>query len=248
VQVVITETPHARPVVTYTLLVITVIIWLVQMGTKYLWPHLDIPAELGAKINEAIRAGQVWRLFTPMFLHDDTLPIHILANMYFLAIVGTRVERYTGHLRFLLLYVLAAFAGNTLSFFFSPYHSLGASTALFGMLAAEGVFVFQNKVWMQDWNKALNGVISVLLINLFLGLMIHLDNWGHIGGLLGGAMFAWFAGPQLKADVYAPGLARIVDRRSPRDLVTASVLVLLVFGALAAAGFFWGVPGIERGL
>jgi len=247
-QITIAESPNAKPLVTYTLLVITVLIWLVQMGTKYLWPGYDLPAALGLKLNEYIRAGEVWRLFTPMFLHDDRLPLHIITNMYFLAVVGARVERYFGHLRFLLLYVLAAFAGNTLSFFFSPNGAWGASTALFGILAAEGIFVFQNKPWMHDWKKALNSVVSVLALNVVLGFMIGADNWGHLGGLFGGAMFAWFTGPKLKGEIYAPGLAKIIDLRTRQELWLASMLVFLVFGALAIAGFFWGVPGVERGL
>lgn len=32
--------------------------------------------------------------------------------------------------------------------------------------------------------------------NLFIGLAPGIDNWGHVGGLLGGAIFAWFAGPR----------------------------------------------------
>ena len=44
------------------------------------------------------------------------------------------------------------------------------------------------------------------VINLVMGFSGQIDNMGHIGGLLGGTMFAWFAGPKMgiKDDVYPP--------------------------------------------
>ncbi len=261
--ITITEMPAYRPVVTYTILGFTVLIWFLQIATKngfgfdlyrqvgYYGPitqPLDFVALLGMKMNELIRAGEVWRLFTPMFLHDDHLPIHLLTNMYFLAIVGSRVEHYFGHARYTALYVISAFAGNTFSFFFSPNPALGASTALFGLLAAEGVFIYHNQSWIPEWKKALGNVGTTIAINIFLGFGIGADNWGHIGGFVGGAMFCWFAGPVLRLERYALDLARVVDVRSSRAVVTTALLVFALFCLMAAAGFVWGVTGLEAQL
>jgi membrane associated rhomboid family serine protease len=73
----------------------------------------------GARINEAILAGELWRFLTPALLHGS-LP-HIAFNMYALLSFGTSLERHFGHGRFFLLYVLGAFTGNVASFLFSPY-------------------------------------------------------------------------------------------------------------------------------
>ena len=85
---------------------------------------------LGAKVNELILAGQVWRLITPILLHASIL--HIGFNMYALFVIGPQLERFYGHGRFLLLYLIAGFTGNVLSFVLSPNPSLGASTSVLG--------------------------------------------------------------------------------------------------------------------
>ncbi len=236
----------ARPTpwVTYTLMGVTILIWLAQIITKTYW-GLDWPGVWGLKLNEYIRAGQVWRLFTPMLLHDDNLPFHILTNMYFLFVVGSEVEKLYGHGRYLTLYILGGICGNALSFIFSPYGAWGASTALFGLLAANGVFILQNKTWLRDWSRALRGVMMTIGINIFLGISIGADNWGHIGGALGGALFAMLAGPIWKFQEFLPGLAKIQDQRGARDWFNGAALTFFIFFLLVVAGFLWGVPGIE---
>ncbi len=237
-QIEITEIPNYKPVVTYVILGLTVLVYLAQIGTLYLL-KMDIPGMVGAKINEYIVAGQIWRLFTPMLLHDDRLPIHIISNMYFLVIVGSRVEKFYGHGRFLLLYILAGFAGNVTSFLFSTYASWGASTALFGLMGAEAIFVLQNRSMLADnGRKGLQNVLTVVGMNVIIGIMVGADNWGHIGGLLGGLAFAWFGGVKLQLEEIAYPRFRVIDSRSLENLLTGAALVAVVFGFLAAMKIF----------
>ena len=114
--------PSNRPVVTYTLLVITILIFLLQSAGEYLLGY-DLVASMGMKVNELIVQGEYWRLFTPMFLHGSIL--HLGFNMYALYIFGPGLERYYGHGRFILLFFLGGFAGNVFSFMFSASPSLG---------------------------------------------------------------------------------------------------------------------------
>ena len=237
-QIVITDAPDYKPVVTYTILGLTVLVYLAQIGTLYL-QGTDIPGVLGVKFNEYIIQGQLWRLFTPMLLHDDRLPIHIISNMYFLAIVGSRVEKFYGHGRFLLLYVLAGFAGNVFSFLFSSHPAWGASTALFGLMGAEAVFVLQNRSMLEgNGKKALQNVLSLVGINVVIGIMVGADNWGHIGGLLGGLAFAWFGGVKLQFEEIAFSRFRVVDARTSTDLLIGALLVGGAFSVLAAMKIF----------
>lgn len=230
--------PSFPPTVTYSIIGVTVLVFALQMGTKIML-GTDIPAMIGIKANELIRAGQLWRLFTPMLLHSNTSILHIGFNMYFLFIVGRQVEQLYGHGRYLVLYVLSGFAGVVLSFLFSPYYSWGASGALFGLLGSQAVLAVQNRALFRDGGKSLlMNALSIAGINILLGFFINADNWGHIGGLLGGAMFAWFAGPKLSIVGVYPNLLTFSDQRGPTDVLNAAVLVLLVFGALTAAGIF----------
>ena len=222
--------PQKRPIVTYTLLVITIIIFLLQEASKYIY-GFDLVAGLGMKVNELILEGQYWRLFTPMFLHGSIL--HLGFNMYALYIFGPGLERYYKHGRFLLLFILGGFAGNVFSFVFSASPSLGSSTAIFALLAAEGVFLYQNqKVFGGVARRALNNIIMIAVVNLIIGLSPGIDNWGHMGGLLGGAIFAFLGGPVLKVEGLSPNL-HIVDTRETSDVIRAALVDILIFGALA---------------
>jgi len=231
--------PKTPPSVTYTIIGITVVFYLLQLLSKFLLGG-DILIQLGAKANDAIRAGQLWRFFTPMLLHDSSgLPLHIGFNMYALYIFGIGLERRYGHGRFLLLYILSGFAGAVFSFLFSSAYSIGASGAIFGLIGAEGIFLIKNrKLFGSQARRALNNVIFVVAINLFLGLQPGIDNWGHIGGLMGGLMFAWFAGPHWEVQGIAPNL-RVEDLREPRDVIVGIAAVTIIFCTLAAIGMWF---------
>ena len=217
---------------TYVIVAVTVVIYLLQVGTNVLF-GFDIPAALGVKDNQYIMTGQLWRLLTPMFLHGSIL--HIGFNMYALVIIGAGLERRFGHWRFLLLYGLGGFAGNVMSFLISPNPSLGASTAIFGLLGAEMVFFYQNRqLFGAGARRALQNVITVAAINFIIGLSPGIDNWGHLGGLFGGLIFTWFGGPKLALQGSYPTF-EVVDEHEVQDQLLGASLVALLFGALAAA-------------
>lgn len=233
-QMVSVAMPNRAPYVTYTLIAITVIFYFLQMASEYLL-GTDVLINYGARYNEAIQAGQLWRFLTPALLHAS-IP-HILFNMYALFSFGTGLERHFGHGRFLLLYVLAAYTGNVVSFLLSGGYSVGASTAIFGLLGAEAVFLFQNRqLFSGQFGKAIQNVVFIAIVNLIIGLQPGIDNWGHVGGLLGGLMFTWFAGPVWKIEGVPPAL-HLVDQRSTRDVIVGAATVILVFSALA----MWGM-------
>ena len=221
--------PMSAPYVTYTIIAITVGIYLLQQVS-------DLPVILFIKSNPLIRAGQVWRLLTPMLLHGS-LP-HIAFNMYALLSFGTGLERYFGHGRFLLLYLLGAFAGNVASFLQTDANSLGASTAIFGLLGAEAVFLIQNrKVFPGHFRSAIGNIIFIAAINLFIiGSLPGIDNWGHIGGLIGGLMFTSFAGPRWEVEGIYPSYY-LADKRPFSAVIVGAAMVVLIFGGLA----MWGM-------
>lgn len=234
--------PQTVPYVTYTILGVTVLFYILQVLSVALFGYPTTFSNIGwlelygARINEFIRAGEVWRFLTPALLHGSLT--HIFFNMYALLAFGTSLERYFGRGRFFTLYVLGAFAGNVMSFLFSDGYSIGASTAVFGLIGAEAVFLFRNRELLAGhFRSAIGNVLFIIAINLFLvGSLPGIDNWGHIGGLLGGLMFTWFASPLWEIEGIQPYL-QLADRRSTGEVLTGAVLVLALFGALA----FWGM-------
>lgn len=226
------------PTVTYILLGSTVFVFLLQYLSQAFYGTsnigLDPVSSWGAKINDLIKAGQYWRLVTPIWLHASVM--HILFNMYALFVIGRGLELQYGHERFLELYLLSGIAGNIASFLLSTKASIGASTAIFGLIAAQTVFVYQNRALYgkRAQNMLLNNVM-IIVINLILGLSPGIDNMGHLGGLLGGLAFGWFAGPLWKLDQLSSPLA-LKDTRPLRTSRTVSIIMLLVLIALSIIG------------
>ena len=227
------QMPERKPIITMILIGLSVIFFILQHLVQLL-TGADLLFLFGGKINEFIMAGQIWRLFTPALLHGSIL--HIAFNMYALFILGRRLERFYGHSRFFLLYIFSAFAGNVLSFVLTPAPSLGASTAIFGLLAAEGMFIFQNRTLFgpNQTRQAMMNLAIILMINLSLGFSpgTNIDNMGHIGGLIGGLFFAAKAGPLLQITGQPPFLS-LADKRKQGDVILASLVVTIGFSVIA---------------
>lgn len=190
--------PIARPTVTYILigLNLAVFVAMIAFGVVFLntWrgpEDMRVLYFFGAKVNEEIYNGQVWRLFSAMFLHIGA--IHLLFNLYALYALGPLVEGYFGHLRFTAIYLLGGLCGSLASYAFSPNPSAGASGAIFGLAGATTVYFLRYRNNFGRRGRAiLQNMLVVIGINLAFGLgMSGIDNWGHMGGLVGGALVAW---------------------------------------------------------
>lgn len=167
----------------------------------------------GVKLSERILAGQdLYRLITPVFLHGGLY--HLMSNMFSLNNVGPMTEQAFGSGRFLASYLVAGASGNLLSAINSPNPALGASGAVFGVMASLLVFLGRNDWAMGSQGEAYQSAVTqTLLINLVMGAVNPMvDNWGHIGGALGGAAMAWYFGPRLYiAEVPLPeGVGRVI--------------------------------------
>lgn len=195
-------------------------------------PSLLIRA-LGAKINQAISVdGEYYRFLTAMFLHGGLL--HILFNSYALYILGQETERIFGTARFLGLYFIAGFAGGLASYAFSPAPSVGASGAIFGLIGGLAAFFYQARNTLgQMARQQLGSLITIIMINLFIGFSApQIDNWAHMGGLVGGLVVGWLLAPRFVVDtrLFPPVMARQV---SPLGWAGAvGVFVLLAVAAV----------------
>lgn len=177
------------PYVTYVILGLNVAVWLIMsfIGTVF---DINLSYQLvyfGAKVNELIAAGQYWRLFTAMFLHVGVM--HLLFNSYALYIYGPIAEKLYGKIRFAVIYVLSGMMGSLFSYLFSPNPAAGASGAIFGLMGSLLYFRKRNRTLF----KRVFGprLFIIIGINLLFGfIQPGIDNWGHIGGLIGGFLAA----------------------------------------------------------
>ncbi len=228
--------PPDFPWVSATIGALTVLVFVLQILSEVLL-GVDWPVVWGIKYTPAIVEGhEYWRLLTPMLLHSGLL--HIALNMWGLYVLGPNLERLLGPWRFALLYVLSAYAGNALSTVFTEAPSLGASTAIFGLLGAYLVVFHTNQDYLGNIARsATQQAMFWILVNLVWSLQSGIDMWGHLGGLLGGMLFSLMAGPQWRdhgGRVYDYGATRLSlrDRRPYRDVVIGAVVTAVAFSVV----------------
>jgi membrane associated rhomboid family serine protease len=200
-----------KPLVTYTLIAINVVMFVLQMASGQLENELSLWPP-------AVADGQYYRLVTSAFMHYGIT--HILFNMWALYVVGPPLEQLLGRLRFGALYGLSALGGSVLVFLISPLNSAtaGASGAVFGLFAA--TFVVSRRL-----NLDVRWVLGLIALNLVITFAAPLlgagaISWqGHLGGLITGALVA-------AGFVYAP--------RARRNLVQGGVAgaLLVLFAVL----------------
>lgn len=203
--------------------------------TTFTGANIYALVDLGAKVNEYIAAGEVWRLFTATLLHDGIL--HLFFNLYALFALGPMLESYLGPARFTAIYVLGGLFGSLLSYAFSPSISVGASGAIFGIIGATTVYFFRYRNNFGARGRSiLQNMAVVIVINLAFGLSANnIDNWGHIGGLLGGAVVAAGLLPRYQPPSvvrYGPQPLEEVDRRSWELAWVVLCSILFVAGVL----------------
>ena len=110
--------PKPKQVMTIIILAITVLVYVIQLITQKVF-QVDIPLNLFAMIPEMIYQGQFWRLITVVLVHGSIL--HIGLNMLAFFTLGRSLERFYGPWRILIIYLLGAIGGSSLSFlFFGP--------------------------------------------------------------------------------------------------------------------------------
>lgn len=208
--------PSVQPYATYVLIAINVLIFLARAVSPsldeqiFLWGSNHTP--------DVFRGGEYYRLFTAMFLHAGIyygignqvalgMSFHLISNMYILYAVGTSLERLFGHARFLIVYLLGGMGGSVLSILLGgpEVYSVGASGAVFAIVGAEFVFLWHHrKLFGEAGAVRRRSLIIFGVMNLFAGIAsslpgssVNIDNWGHLGGLVGGVALAWFISPIL---------------------------------------------------
>ena len=134
-----------------------------------------------------IRRGQVWRLFTPIFVHFGFL--HILFNMLWLRDLGSMIETHRGTRHLLLLVLVIAALSNVAQYLVSGPSFGGMSGVVYGLLGY---------IWMQGkFNPASRlalhpQTVTLMIIWFFLclsGLMGSIANTVHgVGAVVG---IAW---------------------------------------------------------
>jgi len=184
-----------KPWITIGIIAINVVMYIITAYFSYVYAKgsifnsdTNVLIFLGAKVNDLIQKGQYYRLISCMFLHGGI--VHLGVNMYSLYAIGPMVESVYGKAKYIAIYFLSGICASIFSYIFSTNVSIGASGAIFGLLGAVLVFAVKSKG--KTGNGFIKSIISVIFINIFIGVTLpNIDNFAHMGGLLGGMIISF---------------------------------------------------------
>lgn len=130
------------------------------------------------------------QIVTHMFMHGDEK--HLLFNMLGLYFLGPWVESALGPKRFLILYLACGFVASVAQVFFTQGMIVGASGAVYGVLAAFAT-MFPNMELMLLFppipikaKYMAIGLIAIGLYSGFSGMQAGIGHFAHVGGAIFG--------------------------------------------------------------
>ncbi len=212
-----------KPIITYVLMGICLVAFLAMEILGNGSNDSQTLLRFGANLDILVKSGDYYRLLTAVFLHIGIL--HLVCNMYALYIIGPQIESFFGKWKYLLIFIVSGISGNLLSMAFSHnIISAGASGAIFGLLGAMLYFGYNYRSYLG--NVMRSQIIPIIVLNLFFGFIsTGIDNFAHIGGLIGGILAAMAVG--------VPDKTRRSDRING---VIVTVIYLVFIGYLAFVG------------
>ncbi len=179
----------------------------------------------------AIGMGRWWTVVSAGWLHGSLW--HILFNMLWLRGLIPQVSKAFGAGRLVIIYTVSIVVSGAFSsfvgyvrdpFFQNAHFAIGASGGLFGLLGAlvaYGQIVKSSTIRREFW------LLSLVL--LALGLVTpHTDNWGHVGGFLGGYLISQMNGINPRE---REGMQQLFWAIGCLLLTAVSILASLIHGA-----------------
>lgn len=133
----------------------------------------------------------VWQYLSYQFMHASF--DHIFFNMFALWMFGTVLEQVWGTRRFIIYYLICGIGAGLVNTLLSPYPTVGASGAIYGILLAFGMLFPNEKIYLYFLVpiKAKWFVIGYGAIELFEGVFRSSDgiaHFAHLGGMLFGLL------------------------------------------------------------
>jgi rhomboid protease GluP len=182
-------------------------------------------------------AGRWWTVLSAAWLHGGIL--HILFNMMAVRSIAPAVAHLYGPARAVIVYTVAAVTGFLLSSTvgllsyrtfgtFLPFvggapFTLGASASIMGLVGA--LWYYGRRGGSSYISQQAKGIVVSIAVMGF--LLPGIDNWAHVGGLLGGYL-----------------AARILDPLRPErgDHVLLAIACLIASVAAVVASIVLGLP------
>jgi rhomboid protease GluP len=140
--------------------------------------------EFGAFTNYA-PYDDTWRYVTSVFMHGDFG--HLLFNAFAIFVFAAPLERFLGHFRYLVLFLVSGVFGNVFTqlFYTHEVQSVGASGAIYGVFGAFlYVMLFHRRAIDDNSRRTLQ---TLLIIGFVFSIIVPRVNvYAHLGGLAAG--------------------------------------------------------------
>ena len=223
---------RAIPYYTYIFLALIGAVFIAQYLTSYDPDFFLVDRVSGANAGfdkQRFLGGEFWRLFTGTLIHSGVL--HVGMNCYALYSFGRLIELLSNRSHLAIIFVLSALGGDILSLIFNPDGvSVGASGGIVGFLSYLAVYAFKRRQFISaEFRKSLLLNIGFILV---FGLVLFnvVDNYGHVGGLIVGAIYGLL---QIPRDEYtdprqASRLTKLVGYAAILLYVVTSIVTVLI--------------------
>ena len=209
------------PYYTYTLLACIVAVSAAQFAAGIQRSALIAGFDKPAFVHD----HEYWRIITGAVLHGGML--HLAMNGYALYSFGKLFEVLTNRAHLAVVFLASAIGGGVLSLIFLPDGiSVGASGGIVGLIGYLAVYAFRRRQFISaEFRRSLLFNIGFIFV-VGVAVLPNIDNFGHLGGLLTGAIYGFF---QISGDQF-------VDPRGAGSAPTTLGLVAL--GIYIAAALF----------
>jgi rhomboid protease GluP len=166
-----------------------------------------------------LRHHEYWRILTGACVHAGL--IHFAFNSFSFFNLGRIFELLSNRAHLAVVFLLSVLGGGVLSLVFFPeIPSVGASGGIVGLLGYLTIYAFRRRQFISPAFR--NNLIFNIGFMLMLGYALRdvVDNFGHIGGLVTGAVYGLL---QIPADAY------INPRESSRAVNVAGLAALGIY-------------------
>jgi len=146
---------------------------------------------------QEIRNGEIWRIFSPMFIHFGFL--HLFFNMWWLLDLGSMVEDRKGSVFFVIFILVVSGISNFTQFTVTTSPMFGGmSGVLYGLIGyiwMKGKFDPASRLFLHP------STVMFMIIWYFLclfGVIGNVANGAHTGGLVVGILWGYFSSPHFR--------------------------------------------------
>ncbi|MHC4369560.1 MAG: rhomboid family intramembrane serine protease [Planctomycetota bacterium] len=200
------------------------------LAAKNDYESWDTLSKFGYLPADSIWDGGYWALVTSAFVHFELW--HVAFNVYWLSVLGSRLERVIGSLPYLGFFVVSAFVSSSFQLAVSDDTGIGASGVVYAIFG----FMWTTRHRHSQFKKVLNARTIQIFVVWLVGCAIaeHLEIWqvgnaAHLSGLLfGGAVAGSFA------------------LRNKRRLMFAGLAALLILSIIPLLWCPWSVTWLSR--